>query len=246
MTRDQVANIETGRSPLTVLPGVLLITLFHVHPTWLAVGIEPMRPLPELDRVTIALEVQGDWGTFLEFWAMRGKKLGWVAADTRQGLMVGDGIARAAERKALVAQWTAKQDACGDVADFLFDFWAVSGTSARSGGNIPLTDVSEYGNNARVKLTMRTLIDRARRVVEAKGRGARIALAGVLGVSPSRVSEWLADKGDPSGSATLQLLQWVEAEERQQTENPSGDATPPGRKTRNPKSSEIQPSRKEA
>jgi DNA-binding transcriptional regulator YdaS (Cro superfamily) len=47
-------------------------------------------------------------------------------------------------------------------------------------------------------------------------RGAKIALARKIGVSPSSVSEWLAGVSTPTAEAALFLQEWVPAEEARQ------------------------------
>jgi transcriptional regulator with XRE-family HTH domain len=54
--------------------------------------------------------------------------------------------------------------------------------------------------------------------------GKRSELARFLKVPLSRVSEWLSGVRNPSGETTLQLLEWVTAEEAQKHKSP-GSAT---------------------
>jgi transcriptional regulator with XRE-family HTH domain len=58
------------------------------------------------------------------------------------------------------------------------------------------------------------LLDRVRNA--AALRGARADLAEKLGVTPSAVSRYLADKSKPSGEVTLRMQQWVAAHEDKQ------------------------------
>ena len=51
---------------------------------------------------------------------------------------------------------------------------------------------------------MSALLDRVRALVTAKGMKTR--LAEDLDIPPSRLSEWLAGKYEPSGEITLRLL----------------------------------------
>jgi DNA-binding transcriptional regulator YiaG len=46
------------------------------------------------------------------------------------------------------------------------------------------------------------------------GRGAKSALAKYMGVPLPNVSQWLSGDREPSGETTLQLLNWVEHQER--------------------------------
>jgi hypothetical protein len=64
-----------------------------------------------------------------------------------------------------------------------------------------------------VPLTLQNVIARARALTNERGMKAKIAKD--LGVSASRVTEWLADSNpvEPGGDATLRLLHWVEIHE---------------------------------
>lgn len=69
-------------------------------------------------------------------------------------------------------------------------------------------------------------------------RGKKSELADHLGVSRSRVSEWLNRAKEPGGKVTLRLLEWVQAEEasQQQNEKAGHASTRPAHKTRARKS----------
>lgn len=70
-----------------------------------------------------------------------------------------------------------------------------------------LTEDSVNRNLCPVTPTLPDLLVQVRAATEK--RGAKAALAAALGVPPSRVSEWLSGKVEPSGSVTLRLLAWV-------------------------------------
>lgn len=76
-----------------------------------------------------------------------------------------------------------------------------------------LTLKSNFRNTpTEMKLTLSGLLDKVRKLTKPVGMKAR--LAADLSVPPSRVSEWLSGKHDPSGEVTLQLLAWVQQQER--------------------------------
>jgi transcriptional regulator with XRE-family HTH domain len=60
---------------------------------------------------------------------------------------------------------------------------------------------------------MEILLARLKRVLGAPGKKAELARA--LKVAPPRISEWLSGSREPGGEYTLQLLSWVEQQERQ-------------------------------
>ncbi len=76
-------------------------------------------------------------------------------------------------------------------------------------------------NPAEVSTRLNRLITRVCRI--AKRPGAKSDLARFLGVPQSRVSEWLSEKFEPGGETTLQILDWVRAEEARPKKGP-GDA----------------------
>ena len=83
--------------------------------------------------------------------------------------------------------------------------------------NKDLTEDSPKGNNSPVKSELEKLIARVKRL--ASRPGAKAELARVLKVAPARVTEWLTDdrekRKEPGGHYTLELLHWVEQQERQ-------------------------------
>jgi transcriptional regulator with XRE-family HTH domain len=75
---------------------------------------------------------------------------------------------------------------------------------------LPKFTPAESSENRNQKLpTLAQLLDRVRALVVAKGMKAK--LAADLDVPPSRLSEWLAGKYEPSGEITLRLLHWVKS-----------------------------------
>jgi transcriptional regulator with XRE-family HTH domain len=77
---------------------------------------------------------------------------------------------------------------------------------------------------------LKALLARVNRAAAARGK--KTELAKFLGVSPQRVTNWLSFSRAPNGEITLQLLDWVRAEEVKQNENRGSAQTPPRRKAR--------------
>lgn len=75
-----------------------------------------------------------------------------------------------------------------------------------------LTQVSENCKSESVQSEMDKLLAKIRNLTRKKGMKSR--LASFLKVPPSRISEWLAGKYEPSGEVTLQLLNWVHKQKR--------------------------------
>ena len=77
-----------------------------------------------------------------------------------------------------------------------------------------LTERSEFRTTSGdMKSALKGLLDKVRKLTKPSGMKAK--LAADLGVPQARVSEWLSGKYDPAGETTLQLLHWVEQQERQ-------------------------------
>lgn len=75
-----------------------------------------------------------------------------------------------------------------------------------------LTLNSEKRNSQPVIPTLSQLLQRVR--VATAGRGSKARLAECLKVPPSRVSEWLSGKAEPSGDTALRLLAWLAEQEK--------------------------------
>lgn len=74
-----------------------------------------------------------------------------------------------------------------------------------------------------------SLLARANRIASARGKKSE--LARFLRVPRQRINDWLSGARAPGGEVTLQLLEWVQAEEANQTKSPGGAITPPEPKT---------------
>ena len=73
--------------------------------------------------------------------------------------------------------------------------------------------VSINEHNEAVKAQLPTLLKRLKEAT--RERGKKSELAALLGVSKTRVWQWLSGTNEPGGETTLQLLRWVEQQERQ-------------------------------
>jgi transcriptional regulator with XRE-family HTH domain len=87
-----------------------------------------------------------------------------------------------------------------------------------------------YNAGVKVRIrSLRELVHRLKQITSAPG--AKASLARKLGVSRQAVSQWLSGKSNPTAEATLQLLNWVEEPEAQQTKKPGSESPQPGQKT---------------
>jgi transcriptional regulator with XRE-family HTH domain len=90
-----------------------------------------------------------------------------------------------------------------------------------------------------VSLKLRALMRQVKRL--ASPRGEKKALASRLGISQSKLSDYLAGVYEPGGDLTLQLLAWVRAKEAKQTKSPGRESPRPEPKTQLRKSSYEKP-----
>lgn len=75
-----------------------------------------------------------------------------------------------------------------------------------------LTEPSTPGKLPTVKSQLKNLLARVNRIAEQPGKMSE--LADSLGAPLASVSRWLSGKREPGGETTLQLLHWVEQQER--------------------------------
>ena len=77
---------------------------------------------------------------------------------------------------------------------------------------VPVDECSRSINIPPVKSPMDDLLHRLTRATA--NRGMKMKLAAAMGVSRANVSQWLSGKRKPNGETTLQLLRWVEDQEK--------------------------------
>ena len=80
---------------------------------------------------------------------------------------------------------------------------------------------------------LQRLLRRVERATQARGKKSE--LAHYLGVARQQLNSWLSGIKTPGGEVTLQLLEWVAAEEGKQTKSPGSVQPPPERVTRRKK-----------
>lgn len=81
---------------------------------------------------------------------------------------------------------------------------------------------------------LRTLFARIKRLTKA--RGSKAPLAAHLGVNVSLLYDWFAERFEPGGEVTLQMLEWAEAEEGKNKKDAEAGATAPALKAQAKKS----------
>jgi transcriptional regulator with XRE-family HTH domain len=91
--------------------------------------------------------------------------------------------------------------------------WDSLGWILYSDGGKDLTDTQASGTLSAVKPQLPDLVARLKSATEEPGKMTELAKA--VGAPLASVSRWLSGKREPGGEATLQMLKWVEHQERQ-------------------------------
>jgi transcriptional regulator with XRE-family HTH domain len=219
ITRDQLANIETGRTVLNFEIGWKICRHLNVDPLYLASGTGAVMPFHYIDleernvpgsdsfRMVCATQLREE----LEF----SRALSRALSGNKQlfAEFQADALAPAYERaisgivKAFLAEAPPeiRQLALEHIARALREFLDVHAKRKL------LTYITVTGNFVPVKSTMASLLDRLNKATSQ--RGMKSKLAKVMGVPLANVSQWLSGAREPGGETTLRLLEWVQAEE---------------------------------
>lgn len=228
-TRAILANIESGRSVLFAHHGWRACAdALDVHPDWICRGL--VEDASAAGGVRFVVPTGGKHLPFpqltfhVEWWAeTQFKHLESTpfceAWRTLRPLILPDTPQATKLRDEVIQQWK-----------------RASGISEEP-TEPSLTAFTPKSKSATVHSELSRLMGRVRSAASAVGM--KSALATYLHVAPARISEWLSGRKEPSGETTLRLLQWVEAQERQQTQGPGSGTTPPGPKTRSVKHHET-------
>lgn len=81
------------------------------------------------------------------------------------------------------------------------------------GRNPDLTDAETSARSVSAKAQLPELLERLKKATAEPGK--KTALAAFLKVPLASISRWLSGEREPGGEVTLQLLRWVELQERQ-------------------------------
>lgn len=259
LTRDQVANIEAGRTPLTYRVAWSMREIFGVNLTLLAgLPADPaedharwMPPdAPEFaGRSSLFSEVAREAflnppdnlrriagrfpkGTFERnhFIAQVDQEAFNLLAKVPTTHVSSAGFAAILAVREIGSKFPQMPPA--EVAEIAMDLdaFSSSGRAQYVSQNNKLTSEALSLTVTPMQPVLPKLIERLKRATEAYGRKAE--LAAWLGVHRQCVTDWLSGKQEPGGETTLRLLHWVEAEERKQQESAGSASPPPAPKTR--------------
>jgi transcriptional regulator with XRE-family HTH domain len=257
-----IARIELGRMPLrygeaeVLLPALLpyASTLAPLNPLWLADGTLPIRLewpflLPTYDAIGLDFktpfsqfvitnrellaalckdapdaELPESWLLpYLMRWAeLRVQMAGSETGAAKLGCIFASSAQRLSQQSALAS-------------NLLVRFREAEKQNA----NNVLTEAATSAKLLPVKSQLDILLAKFDRLVKQPGKKTK--LADFLGAPLASVSRWLSGKREPGREITLNMLRWVELQERQQKQSAGSVSPPPAPKTQSKASNEKKP-----
>ncbi len=251
VTKDQIAAIENARVSLKWPVGNMICSVLDISPLWLAWGTGPMQPY-------ISTEGYGpSWGlvdsTFLACASAAPVK---DALEMRREILApisgrNEAIKQAFAFQELVSK--AAADAVMGLSDsnrheflnrlsahlrkLVFEIEIHSSKSEPERKLLTETAISE--KLPAVKSQLRNLLARLNLLTSELGK--KTELAEFLGAPLASVSRWLSGEREPGGETTLQMLRWVQEQERKQNTLGSATNTTKGKATRKQQVYETKP-----
>jgi transcriptional regulator with XRE-family HTH domain len=214
-TRDQLANIETGRTSLRFQIGWFACRHLNIDPWYLATGHSTGRGFRDINvasRQDISRDESfrsvciGQLRDALDPQKIPAQKqlyLDWpddLVARSYERAVVGVASAFLSETPPAL-----RAEALEYLTRILREF-----VEKRRQNNL-LTETSISGNLPAVKLQLEKLRERLNRITKESGK--KTDLAEFLGAPAASVSRWLSGEREPGGETTLQMLKWVEQQE---------------------------------
>lgn len=234
ITRDQLASMEYGRTPIRYWLGDLVCQRFNVCQRWFVKGESPKRGYIGLPPEIIQEIPKGElFSTIYETRIGRivNKQIEESEAMARTIAQQAGAAGKILEDRLynLAACWFQRipphlyDDYFRELMSVSSDFFQRHRREFESGEWPPpvvvganeekklLTNVTEYAKHATVKSEMANLLKRLQKATSQ--RGTKSKLAKLLGVPLANVSQWLSGEREPGGETTLRLLRWVEQQE---------------------------------
>jgi transcriptional regulator with XRE-family HTH domain len=193
MSRDQLANIETGRTRLRYVEAWEICDWYDIRLDWLAEG-PGLKPVYGFDK-------HGEFPDPRAQCVRPRSTLERVAGWVRQGM---EFEAKSARQKAKEARAALRKS----------KYWKefVETGSIEESAKWMLTSKAEKLSSADMQPAMPKLLERLRRATEERGR--KVKLAAWMRVHPQCITDWLSGRKEPGGETTLRLLHWVQQQER--------------------------------
>lgn len=221
LTRDQLAAIEQGRTPLRFWPGWKICRELNINQVWVLTGQGREAPFIDLDLSFIETALS-ERSTFIEICSTLLQSR--LNTFSRMETTVPPPPHRGGAQSALIflsPEW-AKQRVIrlrDQAQEFLKEAAAIEMQLGVESQNKDLTQVTASGNIRSMKSPLANLLERLKKATAERGMKSKLAEA--FDVPLSNVSQWLSGEREPGGETTLRLLAWVEQQERQSTPQPS-------------------------
>jgi len=231
VTRDKLAGIEYGRTPLQSGVAFALAKYAGCNLNWLAEGTGPMRgPLPSPDliaQITPRCLFSVAWKRHLKIALTPGAKYfgqGWEGIE--ESLTIGGASALEYSKEEIEGYFKNLPPQLhwklySNIAKTCRDFGEMNRKKIielnHRHGSAQIKDLTHTATHARVipdvKKQLPLLLERLNQATKETGKMS--ALADYLKVPLASVSRWLSGKREPGGETTLKMLQWVQEQERQ-------------------------------
>jgi transcriptional regulator with XRE-family HTH domain len=205
ISRNQIANIEARRVPLKFWLGERYCKLLGISQSWLAAGVAPQRSGLHPDVTRYDPQPQGDALFSDVYHRFIGRELSQLREQYAE---LEEQYASPPPRL-----WSEMLDYCTKI-EALAKAIRSRVKSSEPEDNILLTGVAVSGKLAPVKSQLKSLLADLNRLTTEPG--TKTKLADFLGAPLTSVSRWLSGEREPGGETTLQMLRWVQEQERQQ------------------------------
>ena len=236
LSRDQLATVEQGRTPLRVWPGWEMCRELNINQVWLITGSGPAHPFLDLDLDSVKVALEERSLLYEICTSLLRERLSRLSI-TLAPINPAKSLTRRVTRTCLIqfppeyarqriARLRSQAEALLREADSLAEQVETSEELRDERIHLPTVTLER---NVSSMTEMQDVIARLRKITMQRGKKAELSIH--LGVAKARVSEWLRKEKSvsPSGETTLKMLRWVEQQERQQNTLGSGINTAKGK-----------------
>jgi transcriptional regulator with XRE-family HTH domain len=244
LSRDQLASIEYGRTPLRFGIAATIARVFDINLEWLVTGNGPRHAEIPLVTAIVVDDPRRDASLLSQIYDREPNTFTLTDHDSYHPAMgptpgfeavpfIIDHVIRAFQltkfRSPHEAEVLAR--AMCQFCDACLQNYRRSGFAIRNKNEIlGLPEVAASGKLAPVKSQLKNLLaDLNRLTTEA---GMKTKLADFLGAPLTSVSRWLSGEREPGGETTLKMLRWVQEQESQPNAPGSAINTAKGKATR--------------
>lgn len=229
LSRDQLATVEQGRTPLRFWPGWEMCRELGINQIWLITGSGPTHPFLNLDLHSVKVLLEERSLLYEMCTSILRERLNRLSSTLAP---IQPERSRARRGPSILIEFS-PEDARQRIVRLRSQAQALLREADRLAEQVAISEElrDEKKHLAKVALErnipsmteMQDVITRLRKAAQQRGKKAELSIH--LGVAKARVSEWLRKEKPvmPSGETTLKLLRWVQEQESQP--NTLGSAT---------------------